>query len=183
MKKLSRILATVAFAACSVFAFAGSASAKLPADMEEFNAMYAAEATTPEGTAKLWLEAAFMYQDSTTRSLGREMLLKLMKGLPKDFERNSAHSTMVDRIKNQPEIQRSFCAGSSPENGYKADLNNCEITVERSKEGSDPNMWNLWLVSSGSDMSRQITLVKDGDHWLVWSAPGLYMGIKPAVKK
>ena len=182
MKKLTRILTSAAFAACALLTFAGSASAKLPADINEFDAMYADEAKTPEGTAKLWLEAAFLYQDSATRALGRAMLLKLMKGLPQDFERNSAHSTMVDRIKNSPEIQRSFCAGTSPENGYKADLNNCEITVERSKEGME-NMWNLWLVSSGSDMSRQITLVKNGDHWLVWSAAGLYMGIKPAVVK
>lgn len=182
MKKLSRIFTTIACTACAFFAFSGNASAKLPADSAEFAAMYESEAKTPEGTAKLWLSAAFLYQEASTRALGREMLLKLMKGLPKDFERNSAHSTMVDRIKNQPEIQRSFCAGSSPENGYKADLNNCEITIERSKEGME-NMWNLWLVSSGSDMARQITLVKDGDHWLVWSAAGLYMGIKPAVKK
>ena len=181
MKKMARFFTGLALAACATFAFASNASAKLPADMNEYKAKYAAEATTPEGAAKLWLEAAFLYQDSNTRSLGRDILIELMKGLPKDFERNSAHSTMVDRIKNQPEIMRSFCAGSSPENGYKADLNNCEITVVRSVEGMQ-DTWNLWLKSSGADSERQITLVKDGDHWKVFSCPGLYMGIRPAVK-
>ena len=180
--KLSRIFTCLAFAACATFAFGSVAMAKLPADMAEYNARYEKEATTPEGAAKLWLEAAFLYQDSSTRALGRDIFLALMKGLPKDFERNAAHSTMVDRIKNQPEIQRSYCAGSSPENNYKADVNNCEITVTDSKAGMDPTTWNVWLKSSGADSPRQITLVKDGDHWKVWSAPGLYMGIRPAVK-
>lgn len=182
MKRLSRIFTSALLAGCAALAFCSTASAKLPADMDEYMAKYEQEATTPEGTAKLWLEAAFLYQDSSTRSLARDILVHLMKGLPKDFERNAAHSTMVDRIKNQPEIQRSFCAGSSPENNYKADPNNCEITVESSREGLDKT-WNLWLKSSGSDSARQITLVKVGDHWKVWSCPGLYMGIRPAVKE
>ncbi len=181
MKKMARFFTGLALAACASFAFAGNAMAKLPADMDEYKAKYEKEAKTPEGAAKLWLEAAFLYQDSNTRALGRDILIALMKGLPSDFERNAAHSTMVDRIKNQPHIMRSFCAGTSPENGYKADLNNCELTVTRSVEGMD-NTWNVWLKSSGADSPRQITLVKDGEHWKVFSAPGLYMGIREPAK-
>lgn len=182
MKKLSRVLSGIAACACAVCMFVGSASAKLPENMDEFNAMYAAEAKTPEGAVKLWLEAAFLYQDSATRNLGRNMLIKVMKNLPQDFERSSVHATMVDRIKNQPEIQRSFCAGSSPENNYKADPNNCELTISKSQEGREDGYWNVFLVSSGADSPRQVTLVKEGEHWLVWSAPALFMGIRPAKK-
>lgn len=182
MKKLSRLFSCLAFAACASFAFAGSAMAKLPESMDEYKAKYEKEATTPEGAAKLWLEAAFLYSDSSTRALGRDILIALMNKLPADFERNAAHATMVDRIKNQPEIMRSFCAGTSPENGYTTDLNNCEITVTGSREGME-NTWNIWLKSSGADSPRQITLIKDGDHWKVWNCPGLYMGIRPSTKK
>jgi len=181
MKKLARLFSGIALAACMSLAFAGTAMAKLPADMDEFHAKYEKEATTPEGAAKLWLEAAFLYHDSATRDLGRQMLIALMKDLPQDFEKKSVHATMVDRIKNQPEIMRSYCAGSSPENGYKADLDNCEITVVRSVAGVE-GRWNIWLKSSGADSERQITLIKKGDHWVVSNAPGMYMGIRPAAK-
>jgi hypothetical protein len=178
---MKKILTCLAFAACATFAFATTASAKLPADMEEFKARYEAEAKTPEGAAKLWLEAAFLYSDPSTRHLGRDIFVVLMRKLPKDFERNAAHSVMVDKLKNESHIMRSFCAGTSPENGYTTDLNKCEITVTQSKEGYE-NTWNLWLKSSGSDSNRQVTLTKDGDHWQVSNAAGLYMGIRPPQK-
>ncbi len=182
MKKMTRLFAGIGMALCISCAFAGSAMAKLPADMAEFEARYAEEAKTPEGAAKLWLEAAFLYSDPSTRDLGRRMLIAVMKDLPQDFERNAAHSTMVDRLKNEPQTQRSFCAGSSPENGYKADLNNCEITVTRSVETYQGG-WNVFLQSSGADSPRQVSLMKVGDYWKVYQPAGLYMGIKPAVKK
>ena len=183
MKSLSRVLSGIAACACALCMFVGSASAKLPENMDEFEAKFATEAKTPEGAVKLWLEAAFLYQDSATRNLGRNMLLKVMKNLPQDFERNSVHATMVDRIKNLPEVQRSFCAGSSPENNYKADPNNCELTISKSKEGFEDGYWNVFLISSGADSPRQVTLYKDGDHLVVSSAAALYMSIKPAKKK
>ena len=104
MKKMIHLLSGIAMAACVSFAFAGNAMAKLPADMDEFQARYDKEATTPEGAAKLWLEGAFLYQNDTTRALGRKVLMAVMKDLPKDFEKKSVHATMVDRMKNQPEI-------------------------------------------------------------------------------
>lgn len=183
MKKLARLLTVLALTAGLSFALVDFAWAKLPADMQEFSKMYETEATTPEGAAKLWLSAAFLYSDASTRGLGRNMLIEMMKGLPKDFERNSAHAAMVDRLKNEPQTQRSFCAGSSPENGYAADVQNCEITVTGSKEGYDGQTWQVFLKSSGADSPRQITLIKDGKYWKVWQAAGLYMGIKPAVKQ
>lgn len=183
MRNMIRLLSGIAMAACVSFAFAGNAMAKLPADMDEFQAKYEKEAKTPEGAAKLWLEATFLYQDEATRDLGRKILIAIMKDLPQDFEKKSIHATMVNRIKEQPEIMRSYCAGSSPENGYKADLDNCEITVVRSQQGYEETTWNLWLKSSGADTERQVTLRKEGEYWKVSNAPGLYMGIRPAVKK
>ena len=181
MKKMTRWFAGIGMALCASLAFAGSAMAKLPADMTEFQARYSEEAKTPEGAAKLWLEAAFLYSDASTRDLGRQMLLVVMKDLPKDFDKNAAHSTMVERLKSEPHVQRSFCAGTSPENGYKADLNNCEITVTRSVE-SYGGAWNVFLQSSGADSPRQVSLMKVGDVWQVYQPAGLYMGIRPPAK-
>ena len=183
MRNMIRLLSGIAMAACVSFAFAGNAMAKLPANMDEFQAKYEAEAKTPEGAAKLWLEGAFLYSDASTRDLGRKVLIAVMKDLPNDFEKKSTYATMINRMKEQPEIMRSYCADSSPENGYKADLDNCEITVVHSKQGYEETTWNLWLKSSGADSERQITLNKVGEYWKVSSAPGLYMGIRPAVKK
>lgn len=165
-----------------VCVFAFGAQAKLPEDMADYQNRYAKEATTPEGALKLWHEGLMLYQEPISRSLGKKILVAITEGMPADFEKNAMHATFVNRVIEEPQIIRSYCAGTSPENAYKADPNNCELTITRSTEEYD-GTWAIWLKSSGADSTRKVVLTKDGDHWKILSYPGIYMGIRPAVKK
>lgn len=179
--KLGRIMTGAALGIMMACGFGANAFAKLPANMEEFQARFEKEAATPEGAAKLWLESVFVYQNNETRSLGRQMLMATMKGLPDDFDRNAGYAKMMERIKGNPEIFRSFCAGSSPENNYKADVNNCELTVTSTREENE-NTRAVFLQSSGADSPRPIKMSKDGNTWKAYSVSSLYLQIKPAKK-
>lgn len=162
-------------------AFATTAMAKLPESMDEYKARYEKEGKTPEGAAKLWFEAVFLYQNAETKALGRKMLLDIMKALPDDFDRNAGYAKMVERIKNNPEIFRSFCAGSSPSNGYKADVDNCELTVTNTREEAE-NTFAVFLKSSGADSPRPMKLTQVDGLWKASSVSSLYLQVQPAKK-
>lgn len=181
MKKVSKWLTIACAGLLMAGAFASTASAKLPSSMDEYRARYASEAKTPEGAAKLWFEAVFLYQNDETKSLGRQMLLDIMKSLPDDFDRNSGYAKMVERIKNNPEIFRSFCAGSSPSNNYKADVDNCELTVTSSREEAE-NTYAVFLKSSGADSPRPMKLTQVDGLWKASSVSSLYLQVQPAKK-
>lgn len=182
MGKLTRILAGFLVGACVVGGFATDAFAKLPKDMAEFQTRYNEEGKTPEGAAKLWMEAVFLYQQGDTKPLGRKMLLELTKNLPKDFDlRNPAYAKMMERINGNPEIFRSFCAGSSPENNYKADPNNCEFTITNTREETSDSV-AVFLQSSGADAPRPIKMTKVDGLWKAYSYSSMYLQIQPAKK-
>lgn len=181
MKSVSRFIAIACAGVFMASAFATTAMAKLPSSMEEYKARYEKEAKTPEGAAKLWFEAVFLYQNAETKSLGRKMLLDIMKSLPDDFDRNSGYAKMVERIKNNPEIFRSFCAGSSPSNGYKADIENCELTVTSTREEAE-NTFAVFLKSSGADSPRPMKLTQVDGLWKASSVSSLYLQVQPAKK-
>ena len=171
MKSVSRFSAIACAGLLMASAFATTAMAKLPSSMEEYKARYEKEAKTPEGAAKLWFEAVFLYQNAETKSLGRKMLL----------DRNSGYAKMVERIKNNPEIFRSFCAGSSPSNGYKADIENCELTVTSTREEAE-NTFAVFLKSSGADSPRPMKLTQVDGLWKASSVSSLYLQVQPAKK-
>ena len=186
MKKIARMLSCAAIAACAAFAFSGNAMADLPADVKEFNARYAEEGKTPEGAVRLWLDAIFVYQNPATKAAGREMLRIIKHDLPADFEKLSLYGAMLERINTQQHIMRSYCAGSSPANNYKADVNNCELTVTKSKAGNADNQWRVALKSSGADSERWMTLIRNEDNedlWQVYNASSMYMSIRPPKAK
>ena len=87
----------------------------------------------------------------------------------------------MERINGNPEIFRSYCAGSSPENGYKADIDNCEITVTSTREKAE-NTVDVFLQSSGSDAPRPITMTNVNGLWLATSVSSMYLQIQPARK-
>ncbi len=181
MKRVTRFFAIACAGMLMAGTFAPNAMAKLPTSMAEYKARCEQEAKTPEGAAKLWFEAVFLYQNAETKSLGRAMLLDIMKSLPDDFDRNSGYAKMVERIKNNPEIFRSFCAGSSPSNGYKADIQNCELTVTGSREEAE-NTHAVFLKSSGADSPRPMKLTKVDGLWKASSVSSLYLQVQPIKK-
>lgn len=179
-KQLSRILSFIGIALLGIVAFASVAQAKLPANIEEFNAAYAEQAKTPEGAVHLWLEANFLYSDPATRSLGKDILVLMTENLNADFEKKPSDATYVERMKDEAHIFRSYCQGAVPDNGYKADLDNCELTVTKSIENADGS-WSVFIKSGGADNARQIKLVKKDDgHYHVSQYSTIYQKIRPA---
>lgn len=181
MTGLTRFLTTTVVALGMFCGFAMNAQADAPADMDEFNARVAKEAKTPEGAAALWMDGVLLYTSSDSRDLGRKIILAMTDSLPPDFEKSTAHTTFVNRMKEQPEIMRSYCAGSAPENGYKADIKKCELNIAGSKASNyEDDVWVIKLQSSGADSTRQIKLIKQGDIWKVTNYSSIYSGIKPS---
>ncbi|MBQ1266061.1 MAG: hypothetical protein IIY06_04745 [Proteobacteria bacterium] len=181
MNSIKRILTTTALVIGMTCGLAMNAQAKLPADMEEYQARFEKDAKTPEGAVKLWMDALFLYQNPATRSLGSQMMMSIIDGFPDDFERNSAHRMFVERLKTEQQIFRSYCAGSAPENNYKADPDNCDLMITKSLESPyEEGVWTIYIQSSGSDSARQVKLIKRGDHWKVTNYANFYQKIRPA---
>lgn len=181
MTGLKRFLMTSVVALGMVLGFSANAQADAPSNMDEFDARMSKEAKTPEGAASLWMDGVLLYTSSDSRELGRKIILAMTDSLPADFEKSMAHATFVNRMKDQPEIMRSYCAGSSPENGYKADIRKCELNIAGSKASNyEDDVWVIKLQSSGADSTRQIKLIKQGDIWKVTNYSSIYSGIKPS---
>ena len=182
IKQTLKYALTATMALCLMLAAANPAQAKLPADMDEYNARIKSEAKTPEGAVNLWFDAIFLYVNSSTRNLGKSALNAITHKLPADFEKNSFHATFVNRMKEQPEIFRSYCQGATPENNYKADPDKCELTVTKSDEDYG-DTWAVYIKSSGADSNRKIQLIKgENGLWLIRDYPGIYSGVKKADK-
>lgn len=183
MASIKRMMMTTALVLGMSCGFAINAQAKVPADMQEFQVKYDKEAKTPEGTVKLWLEGIMLFQNRSTRDLGRQILLAITDNLPSDFERNAAHATFINRVTEKPYIISSYCAGATPDNAYKADPDKCEITVTKSAASMyEEGIWEVQIKSSGADSPRQIKLVQNGDHWKISTYPGIYSDVRAPKK-
>ncbi|MFA5624152.1 MAG: hypothetical protein WC966_03705 [Bradymonadales bacterium] len=183
MKKFLRLFTSIAVVSLLCFVVTSTADARLPTSFEDYKLQAKEGAKTPEGTVLLWLEGCILYSQPQTRTLGRDILVDITDKLPKDFEKNAAHSTFVNRLKTEPQTFRSYCKGATPENGYKTDLDKCELTVTKSEE--DPGGgWQVHIKSNGADTPRKLTLTKGKEgNWKIVSYPGLYMGVRPIVKE
>ncbi|MCL2325893.1 MAG: hypothetical protein FWC40_05270 [Proteobacteria bacterium] len=178
MGSIARFVARFALVLGLVLAFGIEASAKPPADMAEFQNRFVVEAKTPEGAVKLWFQGLLLWQNVVTRDLGRKILLATTHDLPANFETSAPHQTFRNRTFHEPWIAWSFCAGTSPANGYKTDLDKCELTFTGSREEYDS--WAVWLKSSGADSNRKISLIKRADGiWMISNYPGMYAGVRP----
>lgn len=183
MKRILRLLSSLAAISLLCFSMASTADAKLPTSIDDYKVQALEDTKTPEGTVLLWLEATILYSQPQTRTLGRDILIDITDKLPADFEKNAAHATFINRVKTEPQIMRSYCKGTSPENGYVTNLDKCELTITKSAE--DPGGgWAVYVKSSGADTPRKLTLkqTKEG-KWKIVSYPGLYAGIRPIVKE
>jgi hypothetical protein len=162
--------------AAATLAWAGLAHAKLPRDVDEFRERLAKEAVKPEGAAKLWFEAIYVYAKDASRDEGRKMLALLM--LDEKWEKNTY---FVDRMRTKPHIYRSYAKGSTPENRYAMDPDSFALVVASSaKDKFREHGWRLTLKSGGDDEPRPLVLVKGTDNlWRIQAYNEVYGDIKP----
>jgi hypothetical protein len=154
---------------------AGPGRAKLPKDYDEFAQRYAKEAVKPEGAAKLWFEAIFVYANTDTREAGRRMLSLVMADAK--WERNEY---FVDRMKNHPAIFRSYAKGATPANHYAMDPDAFTLVITASEADKfRDEAWRLALHSGGADADRCLTLARTADgHWQLRLYSEIYADVK-----
>jgi hypothetical protein len=154
---------------------AGAARATLPRDAEEFAARMKREAVTPDGAAKLWFEAIFVYAKEATRDGGRRMLSQIM--LDTKWEQNAY---FVDRMKNKRYVFASYARGATPENHYQMDPDDFALVIVGSeKDRFRDQAWRVDLKSSGADAKRPLVLDKGDDGlWRVHVYSDIYADVK-----
>lgn len=154
-------------------------------DLETWKARHEACGADPVATLKLWFEAVFLYQQSSQRELGRQLLQYLTIPFKPDpgWDRKPSNGTFVERLKNarHQHIFRSYAQGSRPENGYQLDPTDWQLAVERSGEDPHGRGWTVALRSSGADSARPVYLKQSSKTGLYFvdKHANVYVGIRP----
>lgn len=140
---------------------------------------------TPEGALRLWFVAAFQYGSSRAadQAQGREGLSYLTIPFKEaaDWEKRPSYQTFRERMLKAQHIFRSFCKGSSPENGYAADTKRFDLDIARQDPPGDHGV-AIHLRSSGADRPRPVYLKRSEPSglWYVDSFDDVYLDVKPA---
>ena len=149
----------------------------LPRDYQEFKARYQTEGATPEGALRMHMQAVFAYLNPATRAEAGKMLRYSMHWST-PIEQSHNHATFVERLKRKEyhHIFRSYCRGTSPENSYQAQPQNCQLNAGRPYESD--GFIKIPLQSSGADSARPIWLLEHDGLWYVENNTGLYVMVR-----
>lgn len=162
-----------------LFAVVASAALALPSSVEEFRARQATEATTAQGAAKLWFDAALVYE--TNPVLGTRLLSIAMK----DKEWMATVPHLLDTLRLKPYVLRSYLKGATPEDGYRVNPDSYEldirdISLQPLPQYSLGKVVRLSLQSTGADGPRFLDLEQSGDgRYLVRDPRPLCAPLRP----
>ena len=146
--------------------------------LDEFQARQAAETTTPQGAAKLFFDAVFVYMSGET-TLGVQMLGGLMKNKSWDS------SPLLSAIHDKPQILRSYVKGATPENDYIVnmecyELNLRDLSCQPLKQYPVGKVVRLMLQSGGASELRPLDFERNGlGQYQVRDFSGLLAVIRP----
>jgi hypothetical protein len=167
---------------------AGEEGTGLPVTFEQMKARHAQIALEPQGAARCFLDAVFVYQNEATRDEARKMIQYLaipLKDQP-DWDTNGRNRLMRDRMIDPAyaHVWRSYARGTAPDNGYAMDPNNWELNFERTHQHpNDDRGLQVYLRSSGADNPRVVYVKKSTSTGLYYLNlfPSLYVDIRPPV--
>jgi len=174
----SRLIVALLFAGVTT----GTVQAGLPKTLEEFQTQIAEKAKDPKAAVKLWFDAVYVYL-TVDKELGQKLILEMDRY--KDWDSRS-FLAFRSQVATQPHIMFSYAKGATPENQYKCDPNNYQLTFQ-----GEPNLKpiadkeegeyaRLLLVSNGADMPRSITLVRNNKgEYKVYEFSSLCVGVRP----
>ena len=137
---------------------------KVPAGLEDFKALPAAQMSTPFETAALTVLALSFYPRDSDLSLAMLEYLRgprPLNGMDKPF--------IADRFRGKDYVPRSYFKGATPENDYTP-AEPLTVTVKTNPHSYDEeNFAKLFIPSGGADTPRPIQLrkAKDG-KWYLW---------------
>ena len=149
-----------------------------PASPEEYAALQAANARTPEGGAAMMVLALLVYAEDA--ALGRACLAQAVAparlqpgpdGYAGQELRRRDMSLLASQMKRHPHLARAYVVGATPENGYS--LPEGEMTLHASRNpysGSEESgRVKVFISTAGADSPRPVTLTRDDPQGL-WRA-------------
>jgi len=164
---------------------------RVPVSVEDFIALRAELALTPEGGAALLVSAMLAW--GVDRDLGRtffilslvndgSMLRSASSGY-KGYDLGNSAQFLVQQLNARPYIAPSYIRGTSPGNGYALPPRPWTLVITRNpySEQADGSV-KVFVASSGADSPRPIRLVKNSAGlWKVAEFSSLVVDIrKPA---
>ena len=126
---------------------------KLPANLDELQAMPQASLNEPEYTAALFLAVMMHYPVNKDETYEMLEFLKGPYGLS-TFEKQFLADRMAD---GQEYVVRSFFNGTSPENDYTPTMP-YTVETERGFDQEIDGRMKIFISSSGADSKRHILL-------------------------
>lgn len=158
------------------------AQAALPKTLDEFKAQVAAQASDPQKAVKLFFDGIFVFL-SGDQQLGKDCIMEMSRD--KQWS-GSQHRMLLERMKTQPWIYRSYAAGATPANKYEMNPQDYKLVFK-----GEPNMkpyddkeageyCKLFVVSGGADNPRPITLQRNRDGlYKVYEFSSINLGVRP----
>lgn len=136
----------------------------------------------PMDAIALWLEAAILAQENNPEGWNALGHLTIpLKDTP-NWRKSGANTYFVEAIEKKSPAFRSFIVGATPENGYKVDINNLQISL--AYEGpKDVRGRKMMLNCSGSTMPRPIYVQQSSQSGLYYikEYSSMYVDVKPVV--
>jgi len=157
-----------------------SAALALPKSVAEFRTRQDVEAVSPQGAARLWFDAVWVYLGGDTK-LGAQLITVMMK----DKQWPTAMPCLVDAMRLKPQILRSYVRGATPENGYVLspdhyELNIRDLSLQPLPQFPVGKIVRLMLTSGGADAPRALDLERNGlGLYAVRDPRPLCLGIRP----
>jgi hypothetical protein len=187
MKRIDRIFALCLLMTITLAAAAWCAdSPKAGMSLAQFEALWASEGKTPEGSVRCLLIAALETVKENNRE-GRKMWGMV---LPKNYvdgkgEPDQTQRLAIDQFSRQVKgtsfkggIAASYLGGT-PENGYTYSYGNkVEVDARQSRIGDEEA--KLFVRSGGKDNPSPVILKKNKDgYWKIFEYSSLFTGVKP----
>lgn len=159
----------------------------LPQSTEEFSALQAKLADSPQGGAALFVVATILYAENPT--LGEQCLVlacdasllsKVSKGGYQGMGFGASTKFLIEQLDSKKHVPYSYLKGTSPENGYKVALPWVVQTQTNPYSGNEKDgKIKLFVKCSGADSPRPISLAKDGQGiWKATEFSSLMVGIR-----
>lgn len=161
---------------------AGAAYAELPTTLEEFQARVTDQASDPQKAVKLFFDGIFIFL-SGEEQLGKDCIIEMSRY--KEWS-ESQHRMLLERMKSQPWIYRSYAKGATPQNKYDMNPQEYELVFH-----GEPNMkpyadkeagafCKLFVISGGADNPRSVTLQRNkAGLYKVYEFSSINLGVRP----
>lgn len=135
----------------------------LPKNAEELHAFPEADLSTPFKAAALTVLSLVRYTESVDDGIA---MLNSLRG-PRELS-NMDKQFLRDRLRGKEYVAVSYLGGTNPDNEYTPSVPYTITISDNPYSYTNEGYATLYLVSSGADSPRSVTLRQREDKWLLW---------------